>query len=214
MPRKSKYAESYKNAYRRYRNRILSLERKGYVIPAKYYINKTKPSKAAIAKLEAITFKNIKSNLSRVDVETGEIIPLKQAQKVSKVKPVKQAGGSKEQRQTPLLMPNYVPSANYSDVVIANFRSYVNENFDGSPLKQYMFEWLDQMRAEYSDYIVASKLEQAAQQGLFPDRYAMYNVRAFMECIGDLTDLFDFNDDERDEILNWFSNALEEGELL
>lgn len=214
MARKSKYTKSYNNAYRRYRSRITAMERKGYVIPKRYYIERTKPSKRAIERLDRITFRNIKKNLSVLDIETGEIILLSRLAKQEKPATLSAVEPKAAEKTSQLLMPEYVPFAQMSDVIIANFRSYINENFGGSPFKQYVFEWLDQMRAEFDDEVVARKLEQAAQQGLFPDRYAMYNIRAFVDAIGDLTALFNFTDAQQSEIVEWFSQQIEDGGLL
>lgn len=211
--RKSKYAREYSKARSNYLRRLKRLEAEGYILPESFYVPVKNPSKKAIEQLnkKRYTTKQ-KAKLPRVDLETGEIIQKGITKKRRKKSVVPDYEPFAESTTPVTTEPeDFIPELSY--IIIENFKAYMQSSFPESPFLKYAFDWLDEMRGRFDDDYVASKLEEAQNKGMFPTRSDMYNMSAFLECIADLTRLFDLTAEQVNETIDWYSNAFEDQEL-
>lgn len=206
--RKSKYQKAYQKARKNYLARIKSWERKGYVLPSDYYIERQKPSKRAIERLNKIKLTpKTRQRLGQVNLETGEILKLPKERNQRKTTAVTSG-------MTPIIVTTESTDSeyeiiDYSDIIISNFEDYIR-GFRDDRFIEIFLSWSNDMQAEMGKEQFAEFLEKLIETNQLPDIYDTYDMKSFMTKMSSILQLTNIEKKEQTEILDFYSTMYSE----
>jgi hypothetical protein len=204
----------YKKELNRLNRTIKNAEKRGYIFQDNAIPKEPKRiTKQSIAKIKKIKPADLYKKSKKVDFDTGELISGVKGRKLEKQKASEKAKETrKRNKQTPILDIDYEPVSkpepiidddfpSFSDIVISNFLAEVAR----FPEVAYpLFKsWIDGLLTQYPKDDIATMLEEAKSNGLFPDYSVAYRRDLVLSMIADMMDFLPNSSD-------WFKKDLAE----
>lgn len=194
--------EILKKQYKKERNRIQSATsrytRQGFLVETPLPPIPKNITQASINKLKKITTAKIRSELIKVDYETGEIIGYTRSKREEREIKRKQKKIREDFDNTTVksdsnydiagnAQKNSLP--NFSDIIISNFSSQMSL-FNESAI-ELINTWLSNLIAQEGKDFVADMLQEAANKGLLPDFKVVYNRELLLNNLAQMMNLMD-----------------------
>lgn len=186
----------YNKQRKRIQQAIKRAEKRGYILEKDILppIPK-KITTQSVKRLSKIDTNKIYENSVKLDTETGEITPGKEARKQERSEAAKKAAKTrKEVRYNPVKqeveqdeIPTYTSFPSEADIVIQNFKADVVSRFPevAGPI---LSDWLNILLSLYDKEDVAQMLQDSADAGVTIDYSVSYNEEALLSRIADMMD--------------------------
>lgn len=186
----------YNKQRKRIQQAIKRAEKRGYILEKDILppIPK-KITTQSVKRLSKIDTNKIYENSVKLDTETGEITPGKEARKQERSEAAKKAAKTrKEVRYNPVKqeveqyeIPTYISFPSEADIVIQNFKADVVSRFPevAAPI---LSDWLNRLLSLYDKEDVAQMLQDSADAGVTIDYSVSYNEEALLSRIADMMD--------------------------
>lgn len=168
-------------------------------------------TKKAIERISNITPDDLYSKAIWVDHSTGEVIEGKEARSLERKATAYKAAQTRKQKQAEkqkikekpshdvspdINTPVYLPS--FSNIIIQNFKADM-ARFPEVAYPLFM-KWLDTLERQYEEDEIADMLEQAKQNGLFPDYTVAYRKDLVLSAISDMMEFLPASQGMKQEI--------------
>lgn len=186
----------YNKQRKRIQQAIKRAEKRGYILEKDILppIPK-KITTQSVKRLSKIDTNKIYENSVKLDTETGEITPGKEARKQERSEAAKKAAKTrKEVRYNPVKqeveqyeIPTYTSFPSEADIVIQNFKADVVSRFPevAAPI---LSDWLNRLLSLYDKEDVAQMLQDSVDAGVTIDYSVSYNEEALLSRIADMMD--------------------------
>lgn len=185
----------YKKQVKRLKQAIARAEKRGYFFPEDIIPDKPKRiTRKTVERLKKIKTAELYAKAEKLDIETGELIPVTEARKQERSEVAKKDARTRREKrynaengESEYYEPQYESFPSAADIVISNFRAESSRFPEVA--QPIVNQWLDRLLNYYSKEDVAEMLENAAAQGLGIDYSIAYREDLLLDRLSEMLDL-------------------------